>query len=457
MCIPTGCYQRFSSGLDIAWSRSGGLHTVWTRGAIGQSLYKTYGGYADFGYPSSDETCGLPNGGCSQNFGGQRMLWSPSTGAFSVWTPGAIGNMYALGGAERGLGYPLTMETCGQPAQGCYQNYQHGSVVYSPATGAHISGGAIRAEWGTHGYQSGGYGYPLQNEVCGQRGGGCYQLYQGGTIFWSPTTGAVGVHGAINAKYAQLGSHTGYLGWPLGPEYCAKGQCIERFQGGYISWGTGVGLVDYGHTECSSLNDGWGKESGAGAARVTFAIADSYGQSRVKILNCKKIAGTYVTDWITSGTVGQSGFKPPGVPSGPTRNLFSPTGSYTVTEAFGLGNPGTSLPYRTLNPNSRWGGNPWTATYNTYFESSSWDGYDENMWFFATRPQHDYRQGAVINYNRPPTSAIAQDYGFAIFLHENPVPTAGCLAMDEWHVVDWLKKATSGDRIIMGIRADLFR
>ena len=81
-------------------------------------------------------------------------------------------------------------------------------------------------------------------------------------------------------------------------------------------------------------------------------------------------------------------------------------------------------------------------------------GYDENMWFFAMRG--DYKQGAVLNYNRPPDSPIVQDAGFAIFLHERTFPTAGCIALPDGNVVDWLRKAHSGDRIIMGVRGDLF-
>ncbi len=205
-------------------------------------------------------------------------------------------------------------------------------------------------------------------------------------------------------------------------------------------------------TECQNLNNGRSKYPTYGANRVLLTWTQRYGQSYATNLYCMKIAGTYVPDWRTDGYVGASGFKAPGVPSGPTRNLYSPTGSYSVTEAFGLGNPGTKLPYRTLNPRSRWGGNPWTPTYNKYHESSSWVGYDENMWWFASGGY--YRQGAVINYNRP---NIVQDAGFAIFLHMNKVPTAGCISLDDWAVVDYLRKSTPGDRIIMGTYGSLFR
>ena len=81
-------------------------------------------------------------------------------------------------------------------------------------------------------------------------------------------------------------------------------------------------------------------------------------------------------------------------------------------------------------------------------------GWDENMWYFATRASHDYRQGVVVNYNRP---NIVQDAGFAIFLHMNKVPTAGCISLDDWAVVDYIRKSTPGDRIIMGTYNDIFR
>lgn len=511
-CDSNGCYQKFSSGLDITWSPVGGPQTVWTKGGIGDSLFRLYGGYAQAGYPTSPELCDLVNSGCQQSFGNLRILWSSASGAAGVWTPGAIGAAYAAAGAESGwLGYPTTRETCGLKASGCYQMYQHGAIIWSPASGARTSHGGIRSAWASAGFENGrfgypvsdeicgqpasgclqqfqsgviywspqtgangvnggirsqydnmggltgGYlGYPLGGEVCGQRDGGCYEWFQGGLIFWSPATGAQPVRGAIKAKYEQMGWHLSYLGYPATPETCVNGECVQAFQGGFLTW-TPAATRDYRQSECTGLNDGRVKYSSGNANHVTLVYTAAYGQSFAGVAYCKRVAGTYVAEWTTSGFVGASGFKPPGVPSGPTRYNYSPTGSFSVTEAFGLGNPGTALPYRTLNPGSRWGGNPWTGNYNTYFESSSWVGYDENMWYFATRPQHDYRQGAVINYNRPPDSPIVQDAGFAIFLHENKVPTAGCISLDDWAVVDFLQKSTPGDRIIMGVAADIFR
>lgn len=509
-CDPAGCAQRYSQGTDLAWTPVGGYQQVWTRGAIGGVVYGLYGGYAGTGYPTSAEACTLKDQGCVQEFGQFRIMWSPSSGAFGVWAPGAIGALYASADAEQGkLGFPTSKEICGLKGSGCYQNYQGGAIVWSPASGAHISQGDMRRDWASRGYENGGLGYPvseeicdgpnsgcrqeyqggtimwsaatgahsvnggikgryqeqggvsgylgypIENEICNQPRGGCYQWFQGGLIFWSPATGAQPIRGGMQTKYASMGWHLSYLGYPATPEVCSGGECVQAFQGGYLTW-TPSAARDYGRSECSNLNEGAIKYPTAGAKRVLLTYAADYGQSYAAVVYCLRVAGTYVIDWRTDGRVGASGFKPPGVASGPTRNNFSPTGSYSVTEAFGLGNPGTALPYRLLNPNSRWGGNPWTDTYNKYFESTSWVGWDENMWYFATGRSHDYRQGAVINYNRPPDSQIVQDAGFAIFLHEHKVATAGCISLDDWAVEDYLRKSVPGDRIIMGVARDIF-
>lgn len=507
-CDGSGCFQRFSAGLDITWTAGSGYQQVWTRGAIGDSVYKVYGGYASLGYPTSPEVCNLRDNGCAQEFAKARILWSAASGAFAVSSRSPIGSVYTERSADADrLGYPMSKETCGLKSGGCYQLFQRGAVVWSSLTGAQISWGAIRVKWAQLGFENGRLGYPLSDEVCvasgceqdyeggkiywsqttgalssvggikirfDEAGGvssflgypltdevchqpqeGCYQWFQGGLIFWSSTTGAQPVRGAIMAKYESMGWHRSYLAYPMAAESCSGGECVQAFQGGLLTWTT-LATADYRRTECDTLNDGRIKYPTGNARHVTITFAADYGQSYATVLYCKRVAGTYVAEWKTDGRVGASGFRQPGIPSGPTRYNFSPTGSFSVTEAFGLGNPGTALPYRLLNPNSRWGGNPWTDTYNKYFESNTWIGWDENMWYFATGRSHDYRQGAVLNYNRPPDSEIVQDAGFAIFLHEHKVPTAGCISLDDWAVEDFLRNSVPGDRIIMGVHRDIF-
>jgi L,D-peptidoglycan transpeptidase YkuD (ErfK/YbiS/YcfS/YnhG family) len=208
---------------------------------------------------------------------------------------------------------------------------------------------------------------------------------------------------------------------------------------------------------CERLNAGQVLYPGYGAHRVTFATTADRSSSDALVTTCVKSGPRYVQDWQSPGYVGRNGFRAPGVPSGHTEAEFSPTGSYSVTDGFGLWNPGTRLRFQILNSLSRWGGGgEHSADYNRYFESSSHDFPDEDMWDFATRPTGDYRQGVVLNYNRPPDSPIREGAGFAIFLHSNPAPTAGCIALPEALVTRYLKDAVPGDRVIMGAVGDVF-
>ncbi|MGO4229374.1 hypothetical protein AB4Y72_10935 [Arthrobacter sp. YAF34] len=446
--VAAGTIQKFSSGRVVAWTGTQ-LVEFSSLSGIGHR-WVAAGGEAVLGLPVTAEACGLKASGCFQKFDKGSIYWAPGIDGQVVW--GGILGRWMAGGAQNSvLGYPLTGETCGLTPQGCVQRFQGGSIYYSPSTGAHVTRGAIGNLFSAAGTTRSMLRYPLTSEICGQPGRGCVQRFQGGSIYWSPTTGAWISGSGIASKFVSSGGPGGSLGYPIASERCAAGSCVQSFQHGEITWSRS-GARLYAMSECHKLNNGQAKYPTYGANRVLLTWTSGYGISHATNLYCMKVAGAYVPDWRTDGYVGKSGFKPPGVPSGPTRNLFSPTGSFSVTEAFGLGNPGTKLAYRTLNPRSRWGGNPWTPTYNKYHESSSWVGWDENMWWFASLGY--YRQGVVINYNRP---NIVQDAGFAIFLHMNKIPTAGCISLDDWAVVDYIRKSTPGDRIIMGTYGALFR
>jgi D-alanyl-D-alanine carboxypeptidase len=151
---------------------------------------------------------------------------------------GAIRAAYATTGFERGgLGYPTSNETCGLVQGGCYQNFQGGAILWSPTTGARATGGEIRNAYATTGFERGGLGYPTSNETCGLVQGGCYQNFQGGAILWSPTTGARVTGGEIRNAYAATGFETGRLGYPTSNQTCTTPtNCRQTFQRGTITW-----------------------------------------------------------------------------------------------------------------------------------------------------------------------------------------------------------------------------
>ncbi len=187
-----------------------------------------------------------------------------------------------------------------------------------------------------------------------------------------------------------------------------------------------------------------------GVKRVTFATATSYRETRVLITGCVRSAEGYVQEWQTTGFAGRNGFAPPGEMWQNT--LYSPSGSFSFTEALGRENPGTQLEYHTINPDSRWGGEP-GPTYNQYFEGED-GGADENLWFYLQ--QGFYEQAAVINWNREPDMPTVQGASFAIFLHAGNALTVGCISTDLATVTRLLQRATPGDRIVMGVEEMVF-
>ena len=445
----------------VLWSAADGANFVLLRGAIGQK-WLAGGGVDVLGWPVADESCGLTGGGCRQTFSkSHTVYWTAATRAHTVKTNGAIGHRWILGGREAGTyGYPISDEVCGLAGSGCRQTFSKSHTIYwTSATGAHPvqTNGAIGRKWIAAGREAGRYGYPVGGERCGLVGGGCWQPFsKSHTVYWSPTSGAraVQTNGAIGRKWIASGRERGAFGYPVTDEF-GIGLVHQKFQRGVMTWSRSGGTRAYLFGgECHHLNTGRSVQPTHGAARVSLTIAEGYGQSAATFVQCVRIAGSYVEEWRTSAYVGASGFKRPGVPSGHTKYLYSPQGSYSVTESFGVYNPGTALPYRQLNPDSRWGGRL-GPLYNKYFESTGYTWPDENMWYFSL--SGDYRLGVVINYNRPPDSPIVQGDGFAIFLHANKKPTAGCIALHEHEVARYMRSARPGDRIIMGVRADLFR
>ncbi|MDQ0662843.1 uncharacterized protein with LGFP repeats [Arthrobacter ulcerisalmonis] len=189
------------------------------------------------GAATTAEVYGLKDNGGYQCFERGCILYSPASGAHV--STGAIRGLWAATGFENGgLGYPTTDEVGGLRDGGVYQNYQGGAIIWSPATGAHISVGAIRGLWAATGFENGRLGYPTTDEVGGLKNGGVYQNYQGGAIIWSPATGAHISVGAIRSIWASTGFESGRLGYPTSDEYATgnDGGVAQNYQGGVIHW-----------------------------------------------------------------------------------------------------------------------------------------------------------------------------------------------------------------------------
>jgi uncharacterized protein with LGFP repeats len=243
--------SRFNNGLIVvrpdrsAWVVYGAIFT----------LYNGFGNLADkthlpfLGYPLSDEVALQDGIGRCNHFDGGSIYWTPATGAHEVH--GAIRDEWASLGWQAGfLGYPLTDEVALQDGIGRCNHFQGGSIYWTPNTGAHEVHGAIRDEWTSLGWQAGFLGYPLTDEVALQDGIGRCNHFQGGSIYWTPDTGAHEVHGAIRDKWISLGWQLGYLGYPTSdegpwtnPSNLRPGR-ISSFQWGQIGWTSQDGAMD---------------------------------------------------------------------------------------------------------------------------------------------------------------------------------------------------------------------
>jgi LGFP repeat len=205
--------------------------------------YSELGGEAGFGKATSDlQQC--PDGiGFFIHYGGGSIYWSPSTSAHEVHGDNRV--LWAQLGWERSfLGYPVTDETKTPDGVGRFNHFQGGSAYWTPGTGAHEVHGAIRDKWASMGWEKSLLGYPLTNENPTPDGVGRFNHFQGGSVYWTPGTGAHEVHGSIRDKWASMGWERSFLGYPITDEMSGDaGARINDFQHGSITWSAETGPI----------------------------------------------------------------------------------------------------------------------------------------------------------------------------------------------------------------------
>ncbi|MDP5226843.1 MULTISPECIES: choice-of-anchor D domain-containing protein [Arthrobacter] len=198
--------------------------------------------------------------GTCQDYTRGIICWSPTTGAHEV--NGAIYTRYAAAGGPSGfLGFPVTDELATPDGIGRYNHFNGtggSSIYWTRTTGAHSVQGAIRAAWSASGREQGPLGYPVTDELGTADGVGRYNHFsKAGSIYWTPATGAHSVRGGIRAEWAASGWESGPLGYPTTDEL-----------------GTPDGIGRYNHfSKAASIY--WTPRTGAhsvlGAIRATWA------------------------------------------------------------------------------------------------------------------------------------------------------------------------------------------
>jgi L,D-peptidoglycan transpeptidase YkuD (ErfK/YbiS/YcfS/YnhG family) len=194
------------------------------------------------------------------------------------------------------------------------------------------------------------------------------------------------------------------------------------------------------------------KQSAAPAA-PNFPVPVNVGNATQVIT--VKASGSYAT--VTAWAKGSSGWKSVisdsgrvgsnGVVDGATRRqstYTTPSGTYTITEGFGVESSGTSMPYTRVNSSHWWVQDPESKFYNSMHTEAgadfplteSGERGSEHLINYPTQ----YAKALVINFNRWPATP---GRGAGIFLHVNGKgATAGCVSVPRAtmdRIMGWIK------------------
>jgi uncharacterized protein with LGFP repeats len=236
-------WQVYANGARLYSSSIGGVRLV-----LGGILdrYLAAGGPAVLGPPISDDAPTAGGRGAFVRFQHGDVYWSPATGSQLV-RGNILATWLSTGGATGGLGFPTTSDARTADGRGYVVRFQGGDVYWSPETGARYVVGEIRQVWGANGGAGGFLGFPTTSDTVVAGGRGAYVRFQGGDVYWSPTTGTRIVRGDILAAYRAAGGPTGALGFPTtsdAPTPDGRGYVV-RFQGGDVYWSpeTGARIV----------------------------------------------------------------------------------------------------------------------------------------------------------------------------------------------------------------------
>lgn len=112
-----------------------------------------------------------------------QVYWSPKTGAYAI--PAELFTKFGELGWEAGvLGYPFADRTA-LPG-GLVQGFQNGALYRKTgAAKAFWVHGAVYDLWSRLGYEGGGLGWPISDEIVWDKGS--YQDFELGRVFWTPT------------------------------------------------------------------------------------------------------------------------------------------------------------------------------------------------------------------------------------------------------------------------------
>ncbi|MBW3538129.1 RICIN domain-containing protein [Candidatus Parcubacteria bacterium] len=234
-------HQQYVNGDDANHLRGGPFFNP--APSIIEQKHRSLGGDGGIlGRPVSGEFSTACRGARYRSYERGTIYWRGDVGAH--FTMGAIHQKYGQLYYECGfLDLPVTDELGTPNGKGRYSKFIGGSIYWSPATGAHAVNGAIKNKWGEKGYENGFLGFPTTSEAPTACAGGRYNNFQGGTITWTARTGAKVLNGPIQTKWAELGSSCGFLGFPTSDVYAITAGTKQNFENGSITRSSLTGAI----------------------------------------------------------------------------------------------------------------------------------------------------------------------------------------------------------------------
>jgi S-formylglutathione hydrolase FrmB len=195
------------------------------------------------------------DGGKVQDFRNGRIYWKKDADK-AYATVGRIGAQYSsLNGPDSWLGYPTGEEQ--KVAGGFAQHFEHGSIYWSPETGAVPVKKDVMDAWGKHKWESGAFGFPVA--AAEQTKNGAVQEFSNGVAVRDKDGKVHMIEGQIGKKYLEAGGpDDSGLGFPKSEEIKVKGGAFTQFEHGNIYWSgsTGAHIIKEG-----KIFDAWGEDN----------------------------------------------------------------------------------------------------------------------------------------------------------------------------------------------------
>lgn len=144
------------------------------------------------------------------------------------------------------LGAPTSDEFKTPNKNGAGQHFEGGSIYWSPATGAHEVHGAIKDKWAALGWENSFLGFPVSDEISTPDGYGRFNFFEGGAIYFHPNLGTYAVPKTIAEVWKKEGWEKGKLGYPVSDEIIKNNNSVQYFEfGATISTKAGFYKVIY--------------------------------------------------------------------------------------------------------------------------------------------------------------------------------------------------------------------